>query len=1047
MSTRALRAWNHFLVRAPLAATSAASRLTPDTDPADGRPAYLAVLRAANRDARLVEALTLATPTLTAVLDRVAAGHGDAFKLTQLRRAALAVLRYDIRMRTRPTPFGLFAGVTTGRFDTTATAEWRGGHRTRTHADMGWLLTLVRRLETDPVVLPGLPVQAHQALIRRGDRLVLNIPSTPDMLAGQPGRACVSIRNSAIVDAAVRGARRLIPFAELSTALGAQFPAAPAERIHALLMSLVEQEVLMTGLRPPLDGGDPLDHVIAVLQRAAPAAAAQLRAFDRRRRAYDTIPVGAGRDALKELLGTAGRLQGHTHPLHIDLAVDADIRLPEAVRAEVESAADLLWRMSTPRLGMRALRAYHARFLERYGADRVVPLLELLDENRSLGAPAGYQWPVSEAPADPPDDPAPVTRSRRIAALAAEAIRQRRREIVLDRDSIGDLLYDRADTDDVPSSCELYVHVVAASQDALAGADFRVVLSPNPGSHHAGATMGRFADLLPDGPQLFAEQRRRPQHVAGAITADLAFTARSSRAANLAHTAARTGRRISVGLPDAPGVQEIALDEIGIAANLERLCAIHLPTGREISAQSPNMISPATQAPNPARLLHEIGLEGQRLWEPWNWGPMADAPYLPRIRYGRTVLAAATWRVDALRGAAGDPARWVAAVEDWRGAWDVPRRILVVTADHRLVLDLADAWHVELLRDEVRRDAGVVVQEIAGEYEGWLDEGISGHTVEIVVPLSRRRTRPSRSGHVARLDPGRTPAPATGEWLYFQVYGSRRTQDDLVREQLPALVQAAAEHGADRWFFLRYTDSQGHHLRIRLHGMPSPRWAQAGAAVGDLLTRWQRAGIAGGHRLDQYDPELERYGGAPARDAAELVFQHDSTAAIDLMRLARDPRCPYTLDELAVFSTAALAQAFGLPSPGEHRLPEQYADDAAAVWLSATGSRRELPGSFRERAAWWRQRVDPATRFAALTGEPAGRLVRQALHQRDEAVRAFAQRLHATAARTPQARVVGSLLHMTCNRLLGGNAAREREILGIARGAVQDNHARRRHTR
>ncbi|BCJ44146.1 hypothetical protein GCM10010168_09590 [Actinoplanes ianthinogenes] len=1047
MSTRALRAWDNFLVRAPLAATSAATGLEQNTDPADGRAGYLAVLHAANRDARLVEALTLATPTLTAVLDRVAAGQADTLKLTQLRRAALAVLRYDIRMRTRPTPFGLFAGVTSGRFDTTAKAEWHERHRSRTHADMGWLLKLVRRFETDPAILRYLPLQAHQALVRRGDRIVLDVPSTPGVRPGETSRASVSIRNSPIVDAAVRSARRLIPFADLSAALAAEFSSAPAERIDALLITLVEQEVLMTGLRPPLDGGDPLEHVITVLERAAPAAAAPLRAFDQRRRAYDMVAVGAGRDALTGLLQAAERLQEHTNPLHIDLAIDADFRLPEAVRAEVESAADLLWRMSAPRLGMRPLRAYHMRFLERYGADRVVPLLELLDGNRSLGAPAGYEWPASEAPADPPDEPVSIARNRRITLLAAEAIRQRRREIVLDPDSVRDLLHDDADPADLPNSCELYVHVVAASQDSLAGDDFRVVLSPSPGSHHAGATMARFADLLPDSRQLTDEQRRRPQHVAGAITADLAFTPRSSRAANLAHTTAHTGRRISVGLPDAPGVEQIALDDIGVAATLERMCAIHLPTGREIIPQLPSMVSPAVQAPNAARLLYEIGLEGQRLWEPWNWGPMADAPYLPRVRYGRTVIAAATWRVDPLRADLDDPGRWAAAVEAWRQAWDVPRRVMVVSTDQRLVLDLSNPWHLELLRDEVRKDAGLVAQEVAGEYEGWLDHGTGGHTVEIVVPLSRRRTPPSRPGHVAHLDGDRTPGPATGEWLYFQVYGTRRGQDDLLREQLPALVQTAAQHGADRWFFIRYTDSQGHHLRIRLHGTPSAQWAQAGTAVGDLLAQWQHAGIAGGHRLDQFDPELERYGGAAARDAAELIFQQDSTAAINLLRLAKDPHFPYTLDELTVFSTAALAQAFGLPLPGARWVDEQYADDPAAAWLSITGSRRDLPDAFRKRAGWWRQRVDPDSGFTALAGEPAGQSVLRVLHQRDEAVRAFAQRLRDTASRTPQARVAGSLLHMTCNRLIGGDSAREQEILGIARGAVQDNHARRRHTR
>ncbi|MGH3569811.1 MAG: lantibiotic dehydratase C-terminal domain-containing protein, partial [Pseudonocardia sp.] len=48
---------------------------------------------------------------------------------------------------------------------------------------------------------------------------------------------------------------------------------------------------------------------------------------------------------------------------------------------------------------------------------------------------------------------------------------------------------------------------------------------------------------------------------------------------------------------------------------------------------------------------------------------------------------------------------------------------------------------------------------------------------------------------------------------------------------------------------------------------------------------------------------------------------------------------------------------------------------------------------------------------------------------------------------TPPGRVIGSLLHMTCNRLLGGDPERERTVIAIARGAVQDNRTRREHTR
>jgi thiopeptide-type bacteriocin biosynthesis protein len=284
-----------------------------------------------------------------------------------------------------------------------------------------------------------------------------------------------------------------------------------------------------------------------------------------------------------------------------------------------------------------------------------------------------------------------------------------------------------------------------------------------------------------------------------------------------------------------------------------------------------------------------------------------------------------------------------------------------------------------------------------------------------------------------------------GEWLYLKLHGAARAQDDLLRDHLPELVALAAEKGADGWFFIRYTDELGHHLRLRLHGSsPEALWGSAAPAVGELLGRWQRDGLLRGHIVAQYDQETERYGGPGAQRLAERVFQLDSEAAVELLRLAKDPGNDHAVDDLAVVSCAALAHAFGPPAPGHPLLTEDFGDDAAAAWLSMTGARRDLPTVFRARSAHWRRLVDPYGGWPALSEEPAGARALAALRARDAAVRDLADAVR-EAGTTPEGRVVGSLMHMVCNRLFGGEGARELTVLGIARGAVQDHHNRRRH--
>lgn len=1057
MADSTFRAWDTFMVRIPARAGQPILPPEPQQPGQFSSSECIELLLAGAADPYLRDAIELASPSLASVLTRIERGEGKSLKEKHLRKAALALLRYDIRMRTRATPFGLFAGVCGGEFD--SSAKWEEGQagRTQTRVDMEWLLSVIHALEADRRLLARVEVQAHQGLLVRGDRIVLDYPSPLGKPPEGTTRTSVSVRRSGVVTRILVSAREPLRAADLAAATAADTGLA-AGQIMDLIVRLAAQELLITALRPPLDGTDPLRHVLDAVDGIETSAESAriidaLRQVGRQVQSFDQAPPGRRRGPLAVLREAAREVYQHDTPVHVDLQTGQLVRLPEQVRREAETAAEIMWRLGPARLGMRPLRGYHEAFLEKYGPDRSVPLLELLDEARGLGAPAGYQWPASERQPDSADEP---DRRPLLARLAATATRDRQREVVLDDAMIAELAYDRADPADAQNSCELCVHVAAPSLDALTAGNFRLVMAPSPGSHFAGATMGRFAGLLGPTVDLTSKHRDLQRHVKGAVLADIAFLPRSGRAANLAQTAPVSGRRVTFGLPGTGGAEEIRLDELAVGANMERLCLLHAPTHREVIPVLPNMVSAYAQAPNPARLMFELGLEGQRLWEPWSWGEVGAAPFLPGIRYGRVVLASPTWRLDELRAAGADD--WPDAIARWRADWDVPRRILAVSMDQRLLLDLSSAWHQEILREELRKTPDLVAQQVPGDAEGWLEDGYPGWAAEFLLPFERRNPEPTRHPHVRLSDPGRTVTGAGGPWLYFTLRVPRSGQDDFIRSRLPELVRTAFAHGADRWFFIRYNDATGPHLRVRFHGEPRQLWSSVLPAVGEPLLEWQRDGMLSGHEICQYDPEYERYGGSDVMDVAEKLFQRDSEAAVGLLQLARQGDFPYSLIELTTISAAAFAHSFGAPSPGTVPVPlpdgttwspGKFADDPAAAWLTITGLRRDLPTAYRGQADRWRKLIDPASGWTALRATEHGRQVLGILQARDTAAGDYGQacraRLEPGDAGHAQVRLVGSVMHMICNRMVGGRNGAEGEALGVARGAVQDNFSRRRY--
>jgi thiopeptide-type bacteriocin biosynthesis protein len=1019
-----LRASGSFLVRMPVRAADDdnPAALASVPPPAAGREAYRELLRVYAEDALLVEAVDIATPTLSRVWDQAAAGIDDGLSDAQLRRAALAVLRYRLRMSSRPTPFGLFAGVSGGEFGGTPGLSRGPADQTRTLMDMDWLLGIVRTLERDPDVLRLLRVQRHQDVTIRGDR------------ATAESQASVSMRATPVLREALRLSEVPVRAAELAMLLHGHADDAPDDRILGLLRLLVSENFLLTELRPPLDGTDPLRHVLAALDGAGPLPAGpdrlrhELRAVDLIRLDYDAAPPGAGRALLGQLRRRASAIREHANPVQVDTRVDADVLLPTAVRVEVERMADVLWRLSPAAPGSRSLRAYHGRFIERYGVDRLVPLQVLLDENRGLGTPYGYRSTGVGAPVPDPDDRREVLRSIALSRLVASAVRGRCREVELDEATLADLTPCPAAPEHVQDSCELYVHVAAASPDDLAAGEFLVVLATGRGSHRAGATFGRFADMLPRG---YEPASAADDGTDGMMVADLAFAPRSAQAANLVNAPPLARWRITVGLPGSALAEEIAISDIAIGGSQERLYAVHVPTGRQIVPALPSMVNATTQAPDVCRLLHEIGMEGQRHWEPLQWGSLRGFPFLPRIRYGRAVLSSAIWRLDDLRGHQDD---FAAAVDRWRRDWDVPRRVMVGRNDQWITLDLADPWQREILRDELRKDHPLLAQEIPGGFDEWKGHGVAGQAVEIAVPLARHPAAPRPMPSAGFTDTARRDGllgGGQGDWLSLTVYCSRRTQDAFLRDNVPLMVQAGNSAGIQRWFFVRYRDRDGDHLRLRFNGPAEELFSAFYPKLSGMLAEWQNNGLIGSYQVRQYDPELERYGGSPSRAAAELVFQRDSAAAVALLRMARTAGFPYSLDTLTAVSVSAMAYAAA-----------DKGDDGR--WPGPAVDRRYLPAEYRRRMDWWRRILDPAGDWPALSADKDGARVLAALRDRDDAVRAFTASVRAGGL-VPAEGAVGSLLHITCNRLIGVAPERESLVMGIARGAGQDNARRRRH--
>jgi thiopeptide-type bacteriocin biosynthesis protein len=948
------------------------------------------------------------------------------------RRLDASLLRYLTRMSTRPTPYGMFAGVALVAWGERTTAELDGPPRTHTRPDMSWLGALLAVTAADAAVVPRLRVTRHRSAVVRDGRVAL-----ADMPRGPTVRATPAVLR------ALELADRPVPYARLAAALSER-PGATGEKVAALLDELLRCSLLVPQLRPSILTTDPAGEALAALTEIDPdgertrGLAAVLDAaatFDR------TAAAGAPRaPALVAVRAAAGRLNPDGTPLQVDLTWsvrgDVSARVADAAGRAVET----LLTVAPTDAGPTRLQAYRHAFESRYGRDGLVPLLDLADAATGLGLPQhlghGGHTPASDGRAE--------RRSRALYHLATTALRDRSSVVVLSPDDVDDLRAADLGEHELPLSVDVSLFVLARSAADVDAGQFQVMIGPNLGGQAAGRNLGRFAGALGErGLAALREVDERERELApDRLWAEVVYEPSRLRSANVTVRPDCRRHRIVPWRDGSDDERSIALDELAVGLDGDRLRVVWQADGREVVPCSTHMLNPAG-APPAVALLAELARDGQAPLATFDWGPAASLPTLPRVVYRDVVLRPAQWNLDAgaLRLKPGDTDRGhvAAAVQAWREWWDVPRQVYLTMGDNRLLLDLEDPLGVDELRRElgrVRPGRHLALQEpLPGPEHAWLQGPGGSYICELMVPLVRARPEPGSTRQLparpAAMGPGQRPTALSvpraliertklpgSDWLFAKLYGAAEGEDAVLRGPVRELIDVAVLGGAAKeWFFLRYSDPDPH-LRLRFHGEPS--------RLTDLLLpqlfawagRLHDAGLCTSLVVDTYDREVDRYGGPAAIGPAESVFCADSAAVVDMLdALAAHPDVdPLTLACVSVddllgslgYGVAERADWYAAQVRDRRASGEEYrrlGNGLRSLLGTPAAAPTELGGDVAAAFASRRERVaGPAARIAALESQGVLTLSRDA--------------------------VVASLVHMHCNRLLG-RQTREDVVLGV----------------
>jgi thiopeptide-type bacteriocin biosynthesis protein len=283
----------------------------------------------------------------------------------------------------------------------------------------------------------------------------------------------------------------------------------------------------------------------------------------------------------------------------------------------------------------------------------------------------------------------------------------------------------------------------------------------------------------------------------------------------------------------------------------------------------------------------------------FDWGVLKKMfNFLPRAEYKGVILAPATWQLqkkeyDNLYKSCNEQ-DFMHHAKKWWDKWKMPRFLLLKDADNELLIDAESELSIQTFLDTVKKRESIDLTEFLFDTsENSLIKNSKGkpYTNELLAfafNLDYKKnstnlitTSPLTNNEITNATRSFIPG---SEWLFYKIYCGVKTADKILAEVIKPMVEYLVSEGLiERYFFIRYIDPDSH-IRLRFYNKDITQIGRIIQVFYEYLNLYMQNGTISKISNDTYVRELERYG-ANSIEIAEEYFSIDSAAVLNLLSL------------------------------------------------------------------------------------------------------------------------------------------------------------------
>lgn len=965
----------------------------------DQEKIYENILELYQNNPVIQEAISVASPSLYTAIRK---GKRDKAQYSSL-------LKYLLRMSTRSTPFGLFAFVSMGSWDkkTCSELDLRAVQK-RARPDMQWLFNLIDDITAQSHLFLELYVRKNPLIFSVGDRAYLNHVRNKEE---EKEKKTCSIRTNYLIDTIFSLVETKLQIAELEAKVLEKHSGLNREKLLGLIQSLLAQGFLFYDLFPSLLTESPFIDLLQKVSRIESFDSSMIQDIMADILKYNAMPLGVGELLLNEIQAGMKEIVSATNFVQVDSSLESkNLRLNQKIAKDLEEAVDIIWKLSSEK--EYGLKAYHDKFLEKYGNERLIPIQELISEEAGIGVPEQYKNPFQQVLKQ---DTSKSKWQQWLKNEWVKCIHEHKREIHLTHEIMKQ--FTEKKTDKAPYSFDLFFEVIADSSDEIDQGNYLLQITNN--TLYGGSTFGRFVDILGKKSKQYLEDLflTEEQLRQDALFVETSYLPFSSRLANVAIHPNLRKHFIDLSCLDASD-GSIKLDDIFVGSTGEKLFLYSKRENKELILTVGNVLNP-TAAPAILQLMRDISLMENQTINSFVWSQFENVPFLPRITFKKVVFSAAQWRVTVERIEATkneDAQVIIRKFHSWAAKWSLPDLVFMTVDDNRILLDWKNDVHLEEIITKLRKGEEVVLVEKISEEKGlWIrNQEEERHLSEFVISFVKNKQhivppiRPKITFPPAINAKDRWRFPGS-DWLFMKFYVSKENELRFLINHLKAFADFFQDKGIiNEWFYIHYADPETH-LRIRFKGDPEKILTIVVPQLNEWTTSLIEKNQIRSMSICGYEREIERYGGLEAIEMAESFFCADSAVAISLNQHVMNKKLKMPLHVIAALSLINLLHECGLDVSAQQELLAANALD-----------KKQLEG-FREHKGIILKGAE-AIFTEHFSEDTELKILNDCWRQRSEILERYSEKLlileKENKIKSTIQNIQNSLLHMHCNRLM-----------------------------